>query len=209
MRKSILLAIAVLAGPFLAGSSTLSAQVQTGVTGTAHPLELTLSYSALHANGPPGGCSCFWMQGGTAEFNVDLLPRLSAVGELSIHHAADVNSAHEGLGLGTYLLGLRYSQATRSRLVPFAQALVGGVHGFDAYFPNPDGSRVTPDGLAASFGGGINLNLSSRFALRAFQADYLLTSLPNDAGNWQNNFRLGAGIVIRFGVNKGSRANSE
>jgi outer membrane immunogenic protein len=209
MRKSLLLAIAVLAGSFLASSSTLSAQVQTGAMGGAHPLEVTLSYSALRANGPPGACSCFWMQGGTAEFNVALLRKLSAVGEVSVHHAASVNSAHEGLGLATYLFGLRYSPTSRSRLVPFAQALVGGVHGFDAYFPNPDGSRATPDALAAAFGGGINLNVSSRFALRAVQADYVLTSLPNDAGDWQNNFRLGAGIVIRFGVSKGSRANSE
>jgi outer membrane immunogenic protein len=209
MRKSLLLAIVFLAGPFLASSPALSAQVQTGAMGSAHPLELTLSYSALHANGPPGGCSCFWMQGGTAEFNVELLRRWSAVGEVSVHHAANVNSAQEGLGLATYLFGLRYSPASRSRLVPFAQAVVGGVHGFDAYFPNPNGSRVTPDALAAAFGGGINFSLSSHFALRAVQADYVLTNLPNDAGNWQNSLRLGAGIVFRIGVDRSSRAGHQ
>jgi outer membrane immunogenic protein len=203
MRNYILLAIACLAGPW-----TLSAQAPTSANGNTHPLELTLSYSAMRVNAPPGRCSCFWMQGGTAEFNAGLFHQLSAVGEVSIHHAASINSVHEGLGLGTYLFGLRYSQRAK-RLAPFAQALVGGVHGFDAFFPNPNRSSATPDALAASFGGGINLNLSDRFALRVVQADYVLTTLPNDAGNVQNNLRLGAGIVIRIGVNKSSQTNSK
>jgi len=204
MRNYILLAIAYLVVPW-----TLSAQAPIRANENTHSLELALSYSAMRINAPPGGCSCFWMQGGNAEFNLGLLHRLSAVGEFSVHHAASINSVNEGLGLGTYLFGLRYSQPTGQRLTPFAQAMVGGAHGFDAFFPNPNGSSVTPDALAASLGGGINLNLSSHLALRVFQADYLLTTLPNDAGNVENNIRLGAAIVIRIGVNKSSRANSK
>jgi hypothetical protein len=187
MRKYIPLAIIV-----LSGALTLSAQVQPAASGI-HPLEVTLSYSALRANAPPGRCTCFWMQGGSADFHVELVQRIGVVGDVSGHHDGSINSAHQQLGLVSYLFGLRYTQVTRARLAPFAQALVGPVHGFDALFPNAGGSSITPNAAAASFGGGLNVNVSRHFALRALQADYVLTTLPNNAGNRQNNFRLGAG----------------
>jgi hypothetical protein len=31
------------------------------------------------------------------------------------------------------------------------------------------------------------------------QAEYFMTKIPDGLNNRQNNFRLGAGIVIRFG----------
>jgi hypothetical protein len=193
MRDYLLIAIAA-----LANSGTLAAQVPAAVE-QPEPAEITLSYGAMRANAAPGGCPCFWIPGGSAEVKFGLPHRLSAVAEASVHHTASINAVQQGLGLATYLLGLRYSYPARRKLTPFAQTLVGGVHGFDSLFPNASGSTTRANALAASFGGGLNLNVSRHFALRALQADYVLTTIPNDAGNRQNNLRLGAGIVLRIG----------
>jgi hypothetical protein len=50
-----------------------------------------------------------------------------------------------------------------------------------------------------SAGGGIDLKVSKHFSIRAAQADYLLTKIPDGLHNRQNNSRLSAGIVLRFG----------
>ena len=50
-----------------------------------------------------------------------------------------------------------------------------------------------------SAGGGHDLELNRRFAVRVFQTDYFLSLLPNRTTDHQNNFRFSAGLVVRFG----------
>lgn len=50
-----------------------------------------------------------------------------------------------------------------------------------------------------ALGGGIDIKIHRRFAIRAFQSDYLLTRFFN--GN-QHNFRLSAGFVWRIGASQ-------
>jgi peptidoglycan-associated lipoprotein len=45
-------------------------------------------------------------------------------------------------------------------------------------------------------GGGVDIGLSRHIALRLVQADYVRIQLPNSITNVQNNFRLGAGIIL-------------
>jgi hypothetical protein len=40
--------------------------------------------------------------------------------------------------------------------------------------------------------------LTHRLSVRAFEANWLRTELPNATTNVQNNLRLGAGILYRF-----------
>jgi len=49
--------------------------------------------------------------------------------------------------------------------------------------------------LALGFGGGLDVNLKPRLAIRILQADYVPTRL---AGKWQNDFRVSVGVVFRF-----------
>jgi hypothetical protein len=49
--------------------------------------------------------------------------------------------------------------------------------------------------LALGFGGGLDINLNPRIAVRVLQADYIPTRLQ---GQWQNDFRLSIGVVFRF-----------
>jgi hypothetical protein len=54
--------------------------------------------------------------------------------------------------------------------------------------------------LALGFGGGLDVNLNPRVAIRILQADYVPTRL---AGKWQNDFRAGIGVVFRFQYTEG------
>jgi opacity protein-like surface antigen len=190
-RLALLAAFVAMALPALPQSASAQTKDNTA-------LEVTLAWSGDRTNAPPGGCACFWMEGGKAEASANFGKRFSIVSEIAGEHANNINSAHQSLGLVTYLFGPRYAWKFHGRFVPFAQFLVGGVHGFDALFPNPDGSTVTPDAFAFAAGGGLNINVSRHLAIRVLQADYLQTQLPNDANNEQNHLRVSAGIVFRF-----------
>jgi len=53
-------------------------------------------------------------------------------------------------------------------------------------------------------GGGLDLNVHRNFAIRLFQAEYLMTRFADlipATGNMQNDLRLSSGIVFRFGGN--------
>lgn len=162
------------------------------------PLEVTLAYSADRSKSEGGLCGCFWMQGAKAEANMYLGRGLSIVADLGGEHASNVNAAGANLSMVTYLFGPRYSVRRWKHWTPFAQFLAGGVHGFDAYFPNSTGQSLNPDDFALSAGAGINVRLARHLAVRAVQADYLQTHLPNAGSNRQDHFRVGMGIVFRF-----------
>jgi hypothetical protein len=48
-------------------------------------------------------------------------------------------------------------------------------------------------------GGGLDLTLTRHLAIRLVQTDYLLTLLPNQSNDHQNNFRFSTGVLFRFG----------
>jgi hypothetical protein len=75
---------------------------------------------------------------------------------------------------------------------------VGQANGFNSVFPTANGATSSANGLALKVGGGINYTLSGRFAVRAFEANWLRTQLPNGTSNVQNNLYLGAGLILRF-----------
>ena len=177
---------------------TLCARAQTSQVTRPVQLEVTLAYSADRTNGLAGGCGCFWMSGAKAEANAIFPHGWSVVAELAGHHASNINTAHEDLSMISYLFGPRYSLRNRTRLVPFAQFLLGGVQGFDASFPSHTVLIPYPDAFAFAVGGGLNVNVSTRIAIRTGQADYFQTHLPNDSNNLQNHLRVSAGIVFRF-----------
>lgn len=57
---------------------------------------------------------------------------------------------------------------------------------------------------AVALGGGMDFGISSHFALRVFQVDYLHTSLFSET---QNNLRFSTGLVYRWGtLKKGHRS---
>ena len=116
--------------------------------------------------------------------------RVGIVGEVSGYSLA--RTGHNTTYQVSYLLGPRIS-LRRHAITPFAQVLFGGVWAADGVTLGP----VSAFGMTA--GGGIDIRVSRYFAVRPVQAEYFMTKFPDGANNRQNNFRCGAGIVLRLG----------
>lgn len=78
-----------------------------------------------------------------------------------------------------------------SRFRPFAHALVGVAHSRGGL----EGSNETgtTNGLAAAFGGGLDIKANEHLTIRAVQVDYNPTRLADAT---QQNFRIGIGLVF-------------
>ncbi|MGH9649211.1 MAG: outer membrane beta-barrel protein [Terriglobales bacterium] len=124
-----------------------------------------------------------WL-GGTADFSgfyghqTTLGPGLTPV---------DVNvSAH------TFMFGPHFAYRKAGAFTPFAHVLLGGIRASQGYVGiSQDATR-----FAAAFGGGIDIKVHKHVAVRVFQAEYVVTPF---LGLRQDNIRLTAGIVLRFG----------
>jgi opacity protein-like surface antigen len=71
---------------------------------------------------------------------------------------------------------------------------------------NPNNSSVSDNAFAMTVGGGLDIKLNKRFAVRLVQAEYLYTRFGNSCqfaicseNNNQNSFRLKSGIVMSWG----------
>jgi outer membrane immunogenic protein len=169
----------------------------------ANTWDATAIFSELRTNAPVGGDNIFWMAGGTGGLSYPVWRNFSAVIEAGGQHTTgNIPGFNVGLGLISGMGGVRMRVPTRTMFQPFGQALFGGVHGFDSYFPAPVGKLPTTydTSFAMAVGGGVDLAVSKHIWIRAVQADYHYSELRNIQGNRQNQFRIGAGIVLRGGV---------
>lgn len=94
----------------------------------------------------------------------------------------------------TYMFGPRASYRSWSRVAPFVQALIGGLHASVI----STGFTDAHNAFAYDFGGGadILLDREGRFAFRP-QLEFL--GLRSNSGIITNTGRLSGGIVFRFG----------
>jgi outer membrane immunogenic protein len=184
------------------GMGWMSARGQRLETAPAYaPLEISFNYSYARSNAAPGQCSCFNMNGGSSEVAFHAFRALSVVADLTGERAASIGAtAGDGLSLVTFTVGPRFSHRfSGGRFTPFVQGLVGAAHGFDGLFPSSGGSLSgAANARAVLAGGGLDLTINRHLAIRAIQANYLRTQLPNGQGDEQNLLRLGAGIVLRI-----------
>lgn len=102
------------------------------------------------------------------------------------------------------------------KLTPFAHILLGVAA---RHYTTPSDDSYHPldvlavdYGFATALGGGFDIPLSKRWAVHAFQFDYILTHLKPDLPEyspirdqlpdleqWQHNYRISCGFVARFG----------
>jgi len=155
-------------------------------------------YSYVHTNAPVGDCGCFSMNGGYGWLGYHVGHGFAVVGELAAQHASNIANTGADLTLTSFLAGPRYTSHSFGRLQPFAQALLGGVHASGALSPGNTGLGSST-GFAAIAGGGLAIRLTEHVSLRAIEADYYYTRLNNGTNDHQNNLRIGAGLVFRFG----------
>jgi outer membrane immunogenic protein len=161
--------------------------------------EFGVDYNYVHTNAPPGGCGCFSMNGGNGWIAYDWTRSFAVVGEIASQHASNIAGSGADLTLTSYLFGARYSWRKSGHFVPFAQVLLGGAHAGGGFAPANTGFPGSSNAFAMTTGGGLDVTLSKRFAVRTFQADYYLTRFANAVNDHQNNLRISTGLVLRLG----------
>jgi len=178
------------------------------MSGSEEPGRLTPKYEVAgmydYVNFAPGDpFANFGGQGGSGSLTYNASKWLGLTGELGVYHfLRDVSPL---LGSNTqvrgqvvsYMFGPKLNLRKFDRFVPFAEFLLGGTHG---------GPELTGTGNQSSFavaaGGGVDMVLSKNLAWRVAQMDYFMTNFSGPAvgGNArQDNFRIGTGLVARFG----------
>jgi hypothetical protein len=169
-------------------------------------IDLAVTYDALHTNHITS--QSFWMQGGAVELGARAYRGLGIAARVEGLHAGTNSTTGEPLSLVTAVFGPRYTMETRrKRYAIFGEGLVGISNGFHSLFSEGSGpvgsanagTTSSSNALAVDVGGGLDVRLNHRFAIRAIRASYLRTQFPNTTTNVQNSLSLSAGVVVRFG----------
>ena len=180
-------------------------------------VELFLGYSYLRAvPSLTAGNRLVWLNGGSTNiaFNFNrYLGLVADVGgfsdtQLLTSTNPSVTASSSGQ-VFSYLFGPRLSFRSHERITPFVQALFGGIHASPLTFSTGcTGLGCTPLPAESTFamtaGGGLDVKVRRHIAIRIIQAEYLMTNFEDrTTGNSarQNDMRLSAGVVFRFGGN--------
>jgi hypothetical protein len=176
-------------------ASPVSSVGGPGEASKANPaIEVSLGYTYLHANAPPGTCECFSFNGGYGAFIANLPHGLSVVGDISAATASNISGTTEGLTVVNYLFGPRYSWRPGSgRFTTYGQFLLGGSSQSSNIAAVPHVSA-----FAFSPGGGVSVGLTHHFGLNLAEVDWLHSQLPNAGNNRQNDLRISSGVLFRF-----------
>ncbi len=157
------------------------------------------SYNFVHSNAPPGSCGCFNMNGGSGWASIGLPFHLSAVADVGVQYAGNINGSGVNLTLTSYVFGPRYTFLNSERVHPFAEALVGGSHASGSFSSASISGSGSANAFAALGGGGLDFDVTEHIGVRAIEADYFFTKYNNGTNDHQNNLRIAAGIYFRFG----------
>jgi peptidoglycan-associated lipoprotein len=165
-------------------------------------IELAFSYSAAFA-GQPAGTPSFWLNGGNAEVASKIYRDCGLALNITGLHTGSTG-AGVPLNLLIATIGPRYTWTLkkpskgRPSVSLFAEGLVGAAHGFNSLFPGQPAAVTSATSFAAQLGGGVDVAISPRLRLRALDASWLNTQLPNGARNIQNDIQLGAGVIFQL-----------
>ncbi len=200
MRRSFLLVSALLVGVLTLGGPLARAQDQPAkpprfqISST----DLAVTYTTLRSNVTPGGGD-FWLQGGSIDTAVTLRNfgfAMNLSGDFASNIAPGVN-----LDELSAMAGPRYTRRFHSsrenRL--FVEALAGGVRGFGSAFPKSTGFVTRTSSFSYQVGGGWDIQVTKHIAIRAFEADYVRSYLPNNGNDVQSHLRLAFGVCYHAG----------
>jgi len=186
--RTILLSMALLLG---SASAALSQDLQSG--------EVAAAYHWVRSNAGPGECGCFGLNGGGVSGSWNFHGPWSAVLDFSAETGTGAPPAGNSLTLASYMAGGRYKIRQpwlegNHKPQPFVQILLGASHAGGGEAGIANGAFV----FATRMGGGVDVPLTSHFALRVIQIDYYLTTFANATNDHQNNLLIGAGVVYHW-----------
>jgi opacity protein-like surface antigen len=144
-------------------------------------------YSYLRAGTGVSGVSSVNTNGWTGSLTQKVNRFVGVTAEFNGNYNDNILGTTYKGNVHNFLFGPRLSY-TAGKITPFAHALYGV-------------SRVTGDGLtsqnsfAMAYGGGVDVTVAKRVALRLAQLDYVRTQFGDSS---QNHFRYSTGVVLRF-----------
>lgn len=171
-------------------------------------VELFGGYSYLHLSNSATnkGSSANGWEG---SLSTKLIGPLGAELDFSNHYGLSPANVSGYVPEFTELYGPRFTLFSLPRIEPFVHALFGTVHGVGEVTVPPGApscirgiacatgfATVRQSAFAMAFGGGINVKATHHIWIRLIQADYLRA---NFSGNPQNDTRISAGFLLRFG----------
>jgi opacity protein-like surface antigen len=178
-----------------------------------HKIEVTGNYSYIHVNpqnnniiptlslNGGGGSGAFYFSK-----NIGIVAEFEGYGSYTHNINTGAGLVSVSGNLFTYNVG-PIVKFRFSRFEPFVETMFGGAHSnfYGNLYNNCGGScaSTSPSNNAFDFiiGGGVDLPVSSKVAIRPLEFDYLLTRFGNaftGGNNNQSNFRYQAGLQLRF-----------
>lgn len=156
--------------------------------------EASGAYSFMRANG--SNSDGFNLNGASGAFTYNFTHWLAVVGDGGWYHFGGLPTGLTSY-MATYAGGPRITLRNHQHFIPFVQVLAGGAR----VSATSGGIHAAENGFLIMPGAGVDLDLHHKFAIRAIQVDYLATRFAQNNGSTatQNNFRISAGIVFRFG----------
>lgn len=157
-------------------------------------MEVGGNYNFFHANAPPGQCGCFSMNGFSSTFLMNITPRWSALGDVAVAFAHQVNGTTQNITIINYFFGPRYTYRNSSRWTPYGELLIGGAkENVNFKFD------INRQSLGFLGGGGVTTKFKQKWGINAIEVDYVHTRIPNAGNNSQNNLRIATGVTYHFG----------
>jgi hypothetical protein len=160
---------------------------------SASLLELFGGFAYGRMNAGPG--TNYNFPGGMGSFGLNLRPWIQIVGDTSYNYAT-INGTKNVL-YGNHYGGRFYYRklASRLRVTPFAEALIGGSRQ-DTTITGTGGYTTSTNCISYKIGGGIDIHPFRIFELRLINVDYYRTSFGS--GSNQNNYWISTGVVLRL-----------
>lgn len=135
---------------------------------------------------PPS--ATFNANGGSGQLEYNANRWLGVVGDLGGYYVVTPPTA----GAFSYLFGPRLN-LRKTRVTPFTQVLFGGLLATGGI-----GRVGAQNAFAMTAGGGLDVKVSRFLSIRPAQVEYFMTRFSDGLNDRQNNFRFGAGIVLRI-----------
>ena len=193
--RTAFLASTILVGIWTVGSVTSWAQAQPEQGFRVSSADLAVTFNSERTKLTPGTGDNFWLHGGSLDAGVVLLHGLGVAANFT---AEDAESITPGVNLNklAFMAGPRYTfrlgAKHQDRL--FVESLFGAAHARDGAFPTSTGVATSADSFAFQLGGGWDIPIRKDITVRAFEADFVHTNLPNRGSNTQDYLRLAFGV---------------
>ena len=118
------------------------------------------------------------------------------VGDFSGHYGSEQDgSVRINQDAHSFLFGPRVSHRGK-RFTPFAYAVFGATRFHESAVVLGQRLSASDTGFSSAYGGGLDLKVTDRLAIRTFQLDYFR---PNFFGEAHNRGRLAFGVIVNIG----------